>query len=70
MHKLLEVPRRNIARARLTISLARLSPTKGVILVILQVIFNQKVSVDETTQQTGENGMAMNNATYSDNKRT
>ena len=33
MHKLLEVPRRNFARARLTISLARTSPTKGVILV-------------------------------------
>ena len=33
MHKLLEVPRRNFARARLTISLARSSPTKGVILV-------------------------------------
>ena len=34
MHKLLEVPRRNFARARLTISLALSSPTKGVILVI------------------------------------
>ena len=34
MHKLLEVPRRNFARARLTISLARSSPTKGVILVL------------------------------------
>ena len=34
MHKLLEVPRRNFARARLTISLARTSPTKGVILVV------------------------------------
>ena len=33
MHKSLEVPRRNFARARLTISLARSSPTKGVILV-------------------------------------
>ena len=35
MHKLLEVPRRNFARARLTISLARSSPTKGVIRVVI-----------------------------------
>ena len=37
MHKLLEAPRRNFARARLTISLAPLVALKGVILVFTSV---------------------------------
>ena len=35
----MEVPRRNFARARLTISLVRSSPTKGVILVVHTAVF-------------------------------
>ena len=49
MHKLLEVPRRNFARARLTISLARSSPTKGVILVsfaMLDLSLHTQISMD------------------------
>ena len=46
MHKLLEVPRRNFARARLTISLARTSPTKGVILVFILQHMYIAMSVD------------------------
>ena len=53
MHKLLEVPRRNFARARLTISLARTSPTKGVILVLLNnniVVLQDKLHYKKETE--------------------
>ena len=46
MHKLLEVPRRNFARARLTILLAPLVAPKGVILV-LRIFFSHAVPLGE-----------------------
>ena len=53
MYKLLEVPRRNFARARLTISLARSSPTKGVILVyFLYINFVRTFAVEVFTRTT------------------